>query len=97
MSGPSIDSFIKLFRFFEDIEFLRAVLIMFCLLNLRSHSAVDTGATSNLPAASAAAGYTSLCLRAKLITSREDVTDYYHLTEGSEHSSQTSLIPLGKA
>ena len=78
--GPSTEILIRLFRPAIPKEFLKLVLIIFCLLNPLSHSTVETGATSNLPAASEAAGYTSLCRRARLAMSLDETTDLLPLS-----------------
>ncbi|KAH3795365.1 hypothetical protein DPMN_148915 [Dreissena polymorpha] len=63
--------------------FLRQVLMRFCLLNPRSQSTVLTGATNNLSAASATAGYTSFFLMARLAESLELPTFYSHCLQGT--------------
>ena len=70
-----MDMRIRFSREVTDIAFLKQVLIRFCLLNPRSQSTVETGATSNLSPASHAAGYKSLCLMAKFTISLTQETD----------------------
>ena len=78
---------IRLLRVETDREFRKQVLTMFCLLNPRSHSTVETGATSN----------TSLCRSARLAISLVEVTDLLPLSwlawaKLSKHDS-SSLLP----